>query len=94
MPSMPDYILQIFCFLEGHCIDCMAPRHAGYSQPPTSWVVLIDRLIDIFLLIEAHKSSFLQDQDKVCMDNATQVDLYGHMVTVNNPHGWSEFTEF
>lgn len=24
MSVMPDYILQIFCFLEGHCIDCIA----------------------------------------------------------------------
>lgn len=22
-PSMLDYILQMFCFLEGHCIDCV-----------------------------------------------------------------------
>lgn len=42
-----------------------ASRRAGYSRSPASWVPLIDRLIDIFLLIEAHKSPFLRGQNKV-----------------------------
>lgn len=42
-----------------------ASRRAGYSRSPASWVLLIDRLIDIFLLIEAHKSPVLRGQDKV-----------------------------
>lgn len=42
-----------------------ASRRAGYSRSPVSWVPLIDRLIDIFLLIEARKSPFLRGQDKV-----------------------------
>lgn len=46
-----------------------ALRPAGQSQPPTSWVLLIDQLIDILSLIEAHKRAFIQEQDKeLCLE--------------------------
>lgn len=42
MACVPDYIPQIFCFLEGHCIDCMPQGMldtANLPQAECYWLI-------------------------------------------------------